>query len=163
MNVFKNRKDHNDQLELHHRLSEKENCKVEDLRIDIIENNVDSGYRGMLPDRIRFFYNDFTYDYFERSYSPFKSRKRKYNINVWNWTIGHYSQRIKKDLKDGQIDVEHYVNFPKKYKMRYKTKKKLKKDPTFFDETIAKKMNTLTQLKMALHNQKTDLSLQVNV
>lgn len=146
---FKNRKDHNDQLELHHRLSEKEMSKVEGFYgIDIIENNVDSGYRGMLPDRIRFFYNDFTYDYFERSYSPFKSRKRKYNINVWNWTIGHYSQRIKKDLKDQQIDVDHYINFPKKYKMRYKTKKKLKKDPTaFFDETIAKKMNTLTAVK----------------
>jgi len=52
------------------------------------------------------------------------NRKKKNSIYFYKWTIGHYTQRIKQDLKDGQIDVEHYINFPKKYKMRYKTRKK---------------------------------------
>ena len=82
----------------------------------------------MLPDRIRFFYNDFTYDFFDREYY---SKKFK-SFDFYNYTIGHYTQRIKKDLKDGQIDVEHCTNFPEKYKMRYKTKKTMKKDPSVF-------------------------------
>ena len=33
-----------------------------------MENNVDSAYKGILPDRIRFFYNDFTYYFFDKEY-----------------------------------------------------------------------------------------------
>jgi len=82
---YKTKKDRENGIELHHKISEKEFSKIEGFYgIDIIENNVDSAYRGMLPDRIRFFYNDFSYDYFERNYSPFKTRKKRYNVDVWH-------------------------------------------------------------------------------
>jgi len=66
----------------------------------------------MLPYRIRFFYNDFTYDFFDREYYS----KRNKSFYFYNYTIDHYTRRIKKDLKNVQIDVKHYTNFPKKYK-----------------------------------------------
>ena len=151
---FKSLSDHKNGLELHHRLSEKEMSKVHGFYgEDYIENNVDSGYRGCLPEKIRFFYNDFTFDFFERNYSPFKTRKKRYNVNVWNWTIGHYTQRLQKDIKSGSFQAEYYwsnaVSFPKKYKMRYKTKKTLKDrmPKTFYDETIAKKMDSKIAVK----------------
>jgi len=82
---YKTKKDRENGIELHHKISEKEFSKIEGFYgEEYIENNVDSGYRGMLPDRIRFFYNDFSYDYFERNYSPFKTRKKRYNVDVYH-------------------------------------------------------------------------------
>jgi len=142
---YKTRADHKNGIELDKRLSEKDFEKVKGFNgLDYVENNVDSAYRGGLPSRIRFFYNDFTYDYFEEDYEW----KKKNSVYSYKWTIGHYTQRLKKDLKDGVIDVEHYINFPKKYKMRYKTRKKILKDPTtFYDVTIAKKLSQTLAVK----------------
>ena len=121
---FKNKKDHNNGITLSNGLTAEQEVEIKDFEgIDHIENNVDSAYRGMLPDRIRFFYKDFTYDFFDREYYS----KRNKSFYFYNYTIGHYTLYIKKDLKDGQIDVKYYANFPKKYKMRYKTKKTIKK------------------------------------
>ena len=151
---FKNIKDYNNGITLSSRLNTKQEEEIEDFEgIEYIKNNVDSGYRGHLPEKVRFFYNDFTFDYFERTYSPFKTRKKRYNADVYNWTIGHYTQRLKQDLKSSHFQADYFysngVNFPKKYKMRYKTRKVLKdKIPTtFFNETIAKKLSTTLAVK----------------
>jgi len=151
---FKSAKDYDKGIRLSERLTKEQEEEIEDFEgIEYIRNNVDSAYRGHLPEKIRFFYNDFTFDYFERSYSPFKTRKKRYNVDVYSWTIGHYTQRLQQDVKSGSFQAEYYwsnaVSFPKKYKMRYKTKKTLKdKVPkTFYNETIAKKMDSKTSVK----------------
>jgi len=150
-NWYKTKSDYKKRIELHHRLSEKEFEKVD--RFDgqeYIENNVDSGYRGHLPEKVRFFYNDFTFDYFERDFESFKKKQSNY---FYKWTIGHYTQRLKQDLKSSQFQADYYlseaVNFPKKYKMRYKTRKTLKDKiaTTFWNETVAKKVVTTLTVK----------------
>ncbi len=54
--------------------------------------------------------------------------------------------KIKQDLKSSQFQADYYlseaINFPKKYKMRYKKRKALKNKiaTTFWNETVAKKV-----------------------
>jgi hypothetical protein len=91
---YKTKSDYKKGIELHHRLSEKEFEKVD--RFDgqeYIENNVDSGYRGHLSEKIRFLYNDFTFDDFERDFESFKKKQSNY---FYKWTISHYTQRLNK-------------------------------------------------------------------
>jgi hypothetical protein len=125
-------------------LTEKDydNSKLLDRRISKKKYNQIYGFEGYEyirndleshdhPQSVRFFYNDNTYDFFE------EVRKGKKNILVYEQTTGDYTNRIRKYLKD--LSDNKYDNslFPKKYKMRYKTRKKLadKTPSVFFNQT----------------------------
>ena len=77
-----------------------------------------------------FYYNDNTFDHFREVY------KGKKYISVYEQTTGDYTNRIRKYLKDFSVIEFHDSIFPKKYKMRYKTRKKLagKTPSAFFNQ-----------------------------
>ena len=82
------------------------------------------------PKTVMFYYNDNTFDHFREVY------KGKKYISVYEQTTGDYTNRIRKYLKDFSVIEFHDSIFPKKYKMRYKTRKKLagKTPSAFFNQ-----------------------------
>ena len=82
------------------------------------------------PKTVMFYYNDNTFDHFREVY------KGKKYISVYEQTTGDYTNRIRKYLKDFSVIEFHDSIFPKKYKIRYKTRKKLagKTPSAFFNQ-----------------------------
>lgn len=92
------------------------------------------------PQYVGFFYNDNTYDSFKEIY------KGKKSISVYQQTTGNYTNRLRKYLKDFDIASFTPIVFPKKYKMRYKTRKKLQgKEPTIYFNSVPVALRTVPE------------------
>lgn len=104
---------------------------------EYIRNDLESSDH---PKTVMFYYNDNTYDYFKEVY------KGKKYISVYEQTTGDYTNRIRKYLKDFSVRKFDDSIFPKKYKMRYKTRKKLKdKKPTAFFNDMPVALRTIPE------------------
>lgn len=133
-------KDYDKSRLLSHRISKKKYNQIKDFEgYEYIRNDLESFDN---PQYVRFFYNDNTYDFFEEVH------KGKKYISVYQQTTGNYTNRLKKYLKDFGITsiVRESAIFPKKYKMRYKTRKKLQgKEPTVYFNSVPVALRTIPE------------------
>ena len=133
-------KDYDKSRLLSYRISKKKYNQIKDFEgYEYIRNDLESFDN---PQYVRFFYNDNTYDFFEEVH------KGKKYISVYQQTTGNYSNRYRKYLKDFSFAsiYREYAIFPKKYKMRYKTRKKLEgKEPAGYFNSVPVALRTIPE------------------
>lgn len=130
---YYNLEDFNHRTELHHAIDKEQYDRIKwHEGEDITDYHCHSGYKGHLPEKMIFYYDDCTYDLFEKKYN---------NDDVYVFFSGKFSKRVLNNIKNGEISTDYYDSLiftdEIKKRMRKTTKEKVGNTPqVLFDQKI---------------------------